>query len=73
MLKFLNKGLFDSGINFTYIVIIPKIKNPINTSDFRPISLCNVIYKLVSKTLANRLKLILSTIISKTHSTFILG
>lgn len=73
VLKFLNKGLFNRGINFTYIVLIPKIKKPVNTSDFRPINLCNFIYKLVSKTLVNCLKLLIPTIISKTWRAFILG
>lgn len=66
VLKFLSEGIFDRGINFTDIVLIPKIKDPVNASTFRPISLCNVVYKIVSKNLVNRLKLILPTIISKT-------
>lgn len=71
--NFLNEGIFDSCINFTYIVLIPKVKNLVCASNFRPIILCNVIYKLVSKVLANRIKLNLSSIISKTQSAFILG
>lgn len=56
VLKFLNECIFDSGINFTFIVLIPKIKNPTKASDFRLINLCNVVYELVFKVLANRLK-----------------
>lgn len=63
VLKYLNKCIFDKYINFTYIALIPKTKCPTSASDLYPISLCNVIYKLASKVLANRLKKILPTII----------
>lgn len=45
------------GINQIYISLIPKVKCPTRVSEFWPISLCNIIYKLVSKVLANRLKI----------------
>jgi len=55
VLSFLNDGQMDMGINSTNIVLIPKVNSPSKPSDFRPISLCNVLYKLISKVLANRL------------------
>ena len=56
VLDFLNNGNMLPKINHTNIVLIPKVKNPEKMSNFRPISLCNVIYKIMSKVLANRLK-----------------
>ena len=56
MLDYLHSGVMGLNINHTNIVLIPKIKSTERMSDFRPISLCNVIYKIISKVLANRLK-----------------
>lgn len=73
MLNFLNtRGSLES-INNTFITLIPKIKTPFKIGDFKPISLCNVIYKIIAKVLASRLKLILHDIISYTQSAFIHG
>ena len=59
VLDFLNNGNMQSEINFTHIVLIPEVNSPERMSDYRPISLCNVIYEVISKVLANRLKIIL--------------
>ena len=57
----------------TNIALIPKVKDSKCVTDFRPISHCNVIYKLISKILANRLKKIPPHIISPVQSAFVTG
>lgn len=71
--NFLHSGQLLKQINFTHICLIPKVCNPHQMIDLRPIALCNVIYKLCCKVIANRLKVILPQIISPFQSAFVLG
>jgi hypothetical protein len=68
---FFDTGVMPEGVNDTVIVLIPKNNDPEALKDFRPISLCNVIFKVVSKCLVNRLRPLLQDIISPTQSAFI--
>lgn len=58
-------------LNHTYIALIPKTTKPKSVSEFRPISLCNVIYRIIAKSMANKLKHILDKIVSPNQSAFI--
>ena len=73
VLDYLNFSIMVPAINHTHIMLIPKVKSPEKMSDFQPISLCNVIYKIISKVLANMLKQILPNIISFTQNAFVPG
>ena len=63
-------GRISASFNSTFIALIPKVDNPASLNDFRPISLCNCIYKVVTKVIAHRLKRVLSEHITDDNLVF---
>jgi hypothetical protein len=60
-------------INETLLVLIPKVDGPSSLKQFRPISLCNVIYKTITKIIANRLQGIMPLLVGPHQCSFIKG
>ncbi|XP_057246754.1 uncharacterized protein LOC130589505 [Beta vulgaris subsp. vulgaris] len=70
---FFTTGFILHEWNQTLLVLLPKGQNPEEVTQFRPISLCNTIYKCVSKCLVNRVRPLLSDLITEYQSAFIPG
>ncbi|PKI56117.1 hypothetical protein CRG98_023471 [Punica granatum] len=70
---FFSSGKLRREINSTIIALVPKKEKVDCMKDFRPISCCNVVYKCITKVLANRLKEVLPDIISLNQTTFVQG
>ncbi|XP_020242548.1 uncharacterized protein LOC109820765 [Asparagus officinalis] len=69
---------FDSGkllgtFNTASITLVPKTLNPSSSTDFRPISSCNVIYKIISKIIASRMQKVMGYIVNDAQSAFVKG
>lgn len=69
----LNNGKDFEGLNLTEIILIPKTSKTTNIGNFRPISLCTVIYKIIAKTIANRLQEFIGRCIDNAQSAFVPG
>jgi len=64
-------GHINGQIPETLLVLIPKEKNPKRLQNFRPIALCNVIFKVITKVIVNSLRPFLDDLISPLQSSFI--
>lgn len=64
-------GKIIKEINHTFLCLIPKNADPRTLSDYRPISLCNVLYKDLANLLSNRMKHYLNNLISMNQNVFI--
>lgn len=59
--------------NHTFVTLIPKKEKPKAIKNFHPISLCDVVYKIIMKILSNRLRIILDKVVYPYECAFILG
>ncbi|KAJ0938354.1 putative RNA-directed DNA polymerase [Helianthus annuus] len=73
MAAFFVSGKVNLGCGSSFIALIPKKRDPVGLSDYRPISLVGVVNKVISKVLANRLKRVLGSVISDSQSAFLGG
>ncbi|KAL9688157.1 hypothetical protein QQ045_032572 [Rhodiola kirilowii] len=71
--KFFKRGTLPEGINSAYLALIPKVKNASLPSDFRPISCCNVLYKIIYTLVADRLRLVLEYLVDQSQAAFVKG
>ena len=69
--SFLEDGRLPSEVNSSLIALIPKTDNPCSFNNYRPISLCNVVYKIIFKLLVSKLRTIMYKLISPCQSAFI--
>jgi len=73
VLNVLEGRTFPESLNDTFLVSIPKVENPQSMTQQRPIGLCNVSYKAITKSIANHLKQVLPKLIAPTQSSFVPG
>jgi len=71
--KFAEGGSWSKGTNASFITLVPKVVNPQQLNDFRPISLVGCMYKIISKILSSRLKRVLNKVIDPKQSAFLEG
>ncbi|GJT80538.1 hypothetical protein Tco_1054880 [Tanacetum coccineum] len=71
--EFFTNGRLLKELNHTVIALVPKKQHPSQVNDYRPISCCNVLFKCITKIIANRIKESLKTLISPNQSDFVPG
>ena len=70
---FYERGKFVRSLNSTFLVLVPKKGRTDDLRDYRPISLVGGLYKILAKVLANRLKKVVSKVVSPTQNAFVEG
>ncbi|XP_071729111.1 uncharacterized protein [Rutidosis leptorrhynchoides] len=70
---FWKTGEISNGCNASFVTLVPKIRDPLGLNDFRPISLIGSYYKIVAKTLSNRLRKVVPSVVGVEQSAFLKG
>ncbi|KAK4382598.1 hypothetical protein Sango_2856900 [Sesamum angolense] len=73
IIDFFKTGRLLKQLNAILLTLIPKVRTPNSVADFRPISCCNVIYKVITKILVSRIREILELLISPSQNAFVPG
>ncbi|KAL2235532.1 UNVERIFIED_CONTAM: hypothetical protein Sindi_1285400 [Sesamum indicum] len=73
VLDFFSTGKLLKQINSMILALIPKVHTPMSVNDFRPISCCNVLYKIIAKLLVQKISVLLDKIVSPCQTAFIPG
>ncbi|KAL0298052.1 UNVERIFIED_CONTAM: hypothetical protein Sangu_3165000 [Sesamum angustifolium] len=71
IIDFFKTGRLLKQLNATLLTLIPKVRTPNSVAEFRPISCCNVIYKVITKILVSRIREILELLISPSQNAFV--
>ncbi|GKU98552.1 hypothetical protein SLEP1_g11544 [Rubroshorea leprosula] len=71
--EFQANGKLVRGLNTSFVVLVPKVENPVRIEEYRPISLVGAMYKILAKLLANRLKKVLENLIGEQQMAFLKG
>ena len=73
VLEFFETSVLPSRLNDALVVLLPKVGKPEKITQFRPISLCNVLFKIITKTMVERLKPLMTNLIGPAQASFIPG
>jgi len=71
VLDFFETSVLVDEMNYALVVLIPKVGKPEKITQFRPISLCNVLFKVITKAMVMRLKKVMLKLIGPAQSSFI--
>lgn len=73
VMRFELDGFIPCGCNSSFIALVPKIHDPVDVKDYRPISLIGCQYKVIAKVLANRLMKVIHSVVSEVQTAYIKG